>query len=84
MHKENTGFCDFLDFTAAIAGVLRVLTLIGYCAMKGNPFFVQFRPGKIDAKTGQERIFKLYKFRTMTNERDTNGNYLPDEKRLNR
>ena len=44
--------------------------------MKGNPFFTQQRPGK------NERIFKLIKFRTMTCETDSNGNLLPDEKRL--
>ena len=50
--------------------------------MKGNPFFVQPRPGKI-GKDGKEKIFSLIKFRTMTNEKDKDGNLLPDEKRLN-
>lgn len=45
--------------------------------MKGNPFFTQDRPGK------NEKIFKLIKFRTMTNERGSDGELLPDEKRLN-
>ena len=44
--------------------------------------FSQDRPGKIDPKTGKERIFKLYKFRSMTNETDKNGELLPKEKRL--
>ena len=44
--------------------------------MKGNPFFTQERPGK------NEKIFKLIKFRTMTNEKDSEGNLLPDEQRL--
>lgn len=49
----------------------------------GSPvLFVQERPGKIDPKTGKEKIFKLYKFRTMTDEKDDNGNILPDEERL--
>lgn len=49
----------------------------------GSPvFFSQERPGLIDPKTGKERIFRLYKFRSMTNEKDTEGNLLPDEKRL--
>lgn len=52
--------------------------------MKGNPFFFQLRPGKINKKTGEEKIFKLIKFRTMTCEKDENGNLLPDEKRLTR
>ena len=49
----------------------------------GSPIlFVQKRPGKIDSKTGKEVIFKLYKFRTMTDARDKEGNLLPDEQRL--
>lgn len=49
----------------------------------GTPvLFTQDRPGKIDPRTGQERIFKLYKFRTMTDERDENGVLLPDGDRL--
>lgn len=44
--------------------------------------FVQYRPGLVDPKTGEERIFKMYKFRTMTDERDKTGNLLPDEMRL--
>ena len=45
--------------------------------MKGNPFFTQPRPGK------NEKIFKLIKFRTMSNAKDKNGNLLPDEVRIN-
>lgn len=49
----------------------------------GSPvLFVQERPGMIDPKTGKERLFKLYKFRTMTSEKDADGNLLPDEQRL--
>ena len=44
--------------------------------------FSQQRPGKIDPKTGKERIFKMYKFRSMTDARDENGELLPDEIRL--
>ena len=40
------------------------------------------RPGKIDPKTGTERIFCLYKFRSMTNARDEDGKLLPDTERL--
>ena len=49
--------------------------------MKGNPFFVQSRPGK-KGKDGKEKIFNLIKFRSMTEEKDANGNYLPDDVRL--
>ena len=52
--------------------------------MRGNPFFTQARPGKIYKKTGKEKIFKLIKFRTMSNKKDENGNLLPDEARLNK
>lgn len=49
----------------------------------GSPIlFAQYRPGIIDLKTGKEKIFKMYKFRTMTDERDSDGNLLPDNLRL--
>lgn len=72
----------YLDFWIALIAlivlspVLLALTVIGAVKMKGNPFFTQDRPGL------HEKIFKLIKFRTMTNEKDKNGNLLPDEKRL--
>ncbi len=65
-----------------LSPILLLLIVLGAIKMKGNPFFTQLRPGKINKKTGQERIFKLIKFRTMTCEKDENGNLLPDEKRL--
>lgn len=49
----------------------------------GTPvLFTQERPGKINPKTGKEKIFKLYKFRTMTDARDENGELLDDAVRL--
>ena len=74
----------FLSCGAAIvlSPVLLYLIIAGAINMKGNPFFTQDRPGRIDPRTGKERIFKLIKFRSMTNEKDENGNLLPDEKRL--
>ncbi len=71
---------DFiLSLTALIvlAPVFLVLIVLGYKNMKGNPFFTQERPGK------DEKIFKLIKFRSMTEEKDKDGNLLPDEVRLN-
>jgi len=65
-----------------LSPLLIFLTVLGAIKMKGNPFFCQLRPGKINKKTGKEKIFKLVKFRTMTCEKDENGNLLPDEKRL--
>ena len=78
---------DFILSLCAIvvlSPILLVLSVVGAIVMKGNPFFVQARPGKINAKMGEEKIFKLIKFRTMTCERDKDGNLLPDEIRLNR
>ena len=49
----------------------------------GSPLiFCQERPGKIDPKTGKEKIFRMYKFRSMTDERDADGNLMPDSVRL--
>ena len=78
---------DFLlSLTAilALSPILLILTVIGAIAMGGNPFFTQLRPGKIDKKTGKEKIFKLVKFRTMSNKKDKDGNLLPDDQRLNK
>ena len=71
---------DFLLATVALlvlSPLLVLLTLIGAVAMGGNPFFTQLRPGK------NEKIFRLIKFRTMSNRRDAAGNLLPNEERLN-
>ena len=71
---------DFILSLAALivlAPVFLVLIVLGWKNMKGNPFFTQERPGK------DEKIFKLIKFRSMSEEKDENGNYLPDDVRLN-
>ncbi len=67
-----------------LSPILLCLIILGALAMQGNPFFMQPRPGKIDPKTGQEKIFNLLKFRTMDNRKDADGNLLPDEVRLNK
>lgn len=61
---------------SVLSPVFCVLIVLGWIKMKGNPFFTQLRPGK------DEKIFRLIKFRTMTNEKDNEGNLLPDEERL--
>lgn len=75
----------FLSLIALIAlsPLLVVLTIVGMIVMKGNPFFVQLRPGMIDKKTGKEKIIRIIKFRSMSNEKDNAGNLLPDSVRLN-
>ena len=80
--KRVLDFVISLTSLIILSPVMVLLTLLGAWQMKGNPFFVQPRPGKI-GKDGKEKIFNLIKFRTMTNERDKDGNLLPDEKRLN-
>lgn len=80
--KRVLGFCISLTALIILSPVMLLLMLLGAWQMKGNPFFVQPRPGKI-GKDGKEKIFSLIKFRTMTNEKDKDGNLLPDEKRLN-
>lgn len=80
----NKFFKRFLDFILSLCALivlsplLVVLTILGFCFMRGNPFFTQERPG-ID-----EKIFKLMKFRTMDNRKDSFGNLLPDGDRLNK
>ncbi len=75
----------FLSLIAitVLSPILLILIVVGAIAMRGNPFFVQSRPGK-KGRDGQEKIFKLMKFRTMDNRKDKDGNLLPDEVRLNK
>ena len=71
---------DFILVFCVLAVILPIIFLIIlwlYFANKGTGvFFTQERPGKYG------KIFKVIKFKTMTDERDGNGNLLPDEKRL--
>ena len=69
--------CALLALTV-FSPLFLALMIVGAIKMKGNPFFTQERPGY------HEKIFKLIKFRTMTNEKDENGDLLPDEVRLNK
>lgn len=77
-------FKRVIDFTLSLIAllilspILVILTVIGAIAMKGNPFFTQLRPGR------NEKIFKLIKFRTMSNAKDKEGKLLPDAVRLNK
>ena len=80
-------FKRLLDFILSVTAlivlspILLILTVVGAIAMKGNPFFLQSRPGK-KGKDGKEKIFKLIKFRTMSNAKDKDGNLFPDDQRL--
>lgn len=81
--KRLIDFCFSLFGLILLSPLMVVLTVTGAIVMKGNPFFIQKRPGKKD-KNGNEKIFSLIKFRTMTCEKDKGGNLLPDELRLNK
>ena len=81
--KRLIDFCFSLFGLILLSPLMVVLTVTGAIVMKGNPFFIQKRPGKKD-KNGNEKIFSLIKFRTMTNNKDNNGNLLPSSERLNR
>ena len=78
----RNGVKRFLDFMLSLMGiiVLSPILLILWILVRvklGSPvLFHQERPGR------NEKIFKLYKFRSMTDERDEQGNLLPDEVRL--
>lgn len=74
--KRPMDFIVALMALAILLPLLLLLTVLGAVNMKGNPFFTQLRPGK------NEKIFRLIKFRTMTCEKDGEGNLLPDEVRL--
>ncbi|MDO5131359.1 MAG: sugar transferase [Eubacteriales bacterium] len=83
-------FKRFIDFWLSLFALvilspaLLLLTVVGAVEMKGNPFYLQKRPGKRDKKTGREKIIRLIKFRSMTNEKDADGKLLPDKDRLNK
>ncbi|PJC06345.1 MAG: lipid carrier--UDP-N-acetylgalactosaminyltransferase, partial [Flavobacteriaceae bacterium CG_4_9_14_0_8_um_filter_34_30] len=71
-----------LDFTAALTGILLLspifllVTLGLFVSNNGKPFFFQLRPGK------NGKIFKMVKFKTMSDKTNKDGNLLPDAKRL--
>ena len=69
---------------AVFCPLYAVIAILVRCRLGSPVIFKQPRPGLIDPETGRERIFSILKFRTMTDERDGNGELLPDEKRLTR
>lgn len=75
-------FKRFLDFTLSLIAIIilspiYIIVAILIRIKLGSPvIFCQERPGK------DEKVFKMYKFRTMTDAKDENGNLLPDDIRL--
>ncbi|MCM1461042.1 MAG: sugar transferase [Bacteroides sp.] len=84
----ETYFKRFIDvFLSGLALIILspvylVVALLVRVKLGSPVIFRQERPGKKDTVTGEEKIFCLYKFRSMTDERDEAGNLLPDEIRL--
>lgn len=80
MYKNFTK--PLIDFVIAflalliLSPLLLLVTIVLAIANKGNPFFFQKRPGE------RGKIFQIVKFRTMTNEKNSNGKLLPDAQRL--
>ena len=77
-------FKRFFDFFASFIGlivampILIVFSIVLTFANGGNPFFFQDRPGR------NGKIFRIIKFRTMSNKRDSSGKLLPDAERLHK
>lgn len=75
-------FKRLIDFVASLVGivvtlpVLLVVTIVLYFQNGGKPFFIQRRPGK------RGKVFRIFKFKTMNDNRDADGKLLPDEQRL--
>ena len=75
-------FKHFFDFITSItiliiaSPIIIISSILLAIANKGTPFFIQLRPGK------NQRIFRLIKFKTMNDERNSEGILLPDSKRL--
>lgn len=95
MAQRKRGFYEkyikrALDIVCALLALivfswLYLLIAIAVRIKLGKPvLFKQPRPGMIDPQTGQERIFDMYKFRTMSDARNERGELLPDEQRLDR
>lgn len=75
--KRLIGFIGALVALLLLSPLFVFVTICLHFANKGaGAFFTQDRPGK------DEKIFKLIKFKSMTDERDENGNLLPEQQRL--
>ena len=75
-------FKRFFDFilsliaTIILLPIMIIVYILSLIFLRGNPIFKQYRPGK------NNKIFAMYKFRSMTNKKDENGNLLPDKDRI--
>jgi len=75
-------FKRLMDFFISLVAILVlspvfiIVYLLSLIILRGNPIFKQYRPGK------NNKIFPMYKFRSMTNKKDKEGNLLPDKDRI--
>ena len=74
--KSITDFCISLLVLIVTSPILILITLLLFFSNKGKPFFFQLRPGL------NGKIFKIIKFKTMKDKKESEGNLLSDEKRL--
>lgn len=74
--KSITDFCISLLVLIVTSPILILITLLLFFSNKGKPFFFQLRPGKND------KIFKIIKFKTMNDKKESEGNLLSDAMRL--
>lgn len=74
--KRIFDLCLTIPAFIILSPVMGLTALLVACKLGRPVLFSQKRPGY------REKIFKMYKFRSMTDERDKNGELLPDEKRL--
>ena len=78
------------DFILSLLGIilsspiLLIVAILVRIKLGAPVLFKQERPGQIARESGKEKIFTLYKFRTMSDKKDKEGNLRPDEARLNR
>lgn len=84
-YRKNLWSCCFkrvfdiifaLFFIILSSPLMLAVAILVKIKLGGPVFFNQYRPGK------NNKIFKLYKFRTMTNAKDADGNFLPDSERM--
>jgi undecaprenyl phosphate N,N'-diacetylbacillosamine 1-phosphate transferase len=79
MYKKN--FKRIFDLSVSFIGlvillpIFLILTILLFFLNKGRPFYFQERPGK------NEKIFKIIKFKSMTDKKDSSGKLLPDDER---
>jgi len=76
--KRVIDFFGALILIIILSPIFIIITLFLMINNRGSAFFFQLRPGK------KERVFKIFKFKTMNDLKDNQGNLLPDSQRLTR